>query len=80
MLSQDGLAIGLNFAEGDGLESPGAFKPEAKSADAAEQVEDSEHVIAALDASCRRPQPSLRVALAEGVHPVRQHLDSLGFP
>jgi hypothetical protein len=54
VLSQDGAAVWINLAEGDGAESTGAFKPEAESADAAEQVEDSEHVIAALDASCRR--------------------------
>ena len=56
VLSQDGLAVGVDLAEGDGAESPGAFEPEAESADAAEQVEDSEHVIAALDRSCRRQQ------------------------
>jgi hypothetical protein len=40
-LLEDGTAVGLDLAEGDGAESPGAFEPEAESADAAEQVEDS---------------------------------------
>jgi hypothetical protein len=57
MLPKDAATERVDLTEGNGAESPGAFKPEAESADAAEQVEDSEHVIAALDASCRRPQP-----------------------
>jgi hypothetical protein len=43
VLSQDSSAIRLDLAEGDGAESPGAFKPEAESADAGKEVEDTEH-------------------------------------
>jgi hypothetical protein len=39
VLSQDGLAIGINFAEGDGSHS-GSFEAERKSADAGKEVED----------------------------------------
>ena len=39
MPSQDGPAIGIDFAEGDGSHS-GAFEAEREAADAAEKVED----------------------------------------
>jgi hypothetical protein len=43
MLGEDFLAIGLNLAEGDGLEA-GALQPEAEAADSAEQVKDAHYI------------------------------------
>lgn len=41
VLSEDGPAVGVDLAEGDGTHS-GSFKPEAETADPAEEVEDTD--------------------------------------
>jgi hypothetical protein len=44
VLSQDGSAIGIDFAEGD-RSHPGSFKAEGEAADAGEEVEDIQSLI-----------------------------------
>jgi hypothetical protein len=51
--SQDGLAIGIDFTEGDGSHS-GSLKAERKAADAGKEVEDIHLPATPFDAAIRR--------------------------
>jgi len=51
MLAQDGLAIGFDFAEGDGFEAACALKSEGEPPNSAEEIENLE---------CHHRPPSAR--------------------